>query len=107
GGQGASRGGDRLHRWPAPLGGDRGVPRGALRGVQGVRHRGEPPGCGEADVIDHIGFEVAELARSAKFYDAVLYALGVRRMFESEHAIAYGVNGPALWIVVRGRPPGP
>jgi catechol 2,3-dioxygenase-like lactoylglutathione lyase family enzyme len=58
-------------------------------------------------MIDHIGFEVADLARSARFYDALLYALGVRRMFESEHAIAYGVNGPQLWIVTRGRPPGP
>jgi catechol 2,3-dioxygenase-like lactoylglutathione lyase family enzyme len=58
-------------------------------------------------VIDHIGFEVSDLARAARFYDAVLYALGGRRMLESEHAIAYGVNGPSLWIVVRGRPPAP
>jgi catechol 2,3-dioxygenase-like lactoylglutathione lyase family enzyme len=58
-------------------------------------------------MIDHIGFEVSDLARSAGFYDALLFALGARRMFESEHAIAYGVNGPLLWIVVRGRPPGP
>ncbi len=58
-------------------------------------------------MIDHIGLEVADLARSARFYDAVCYALGVRRMVASEHAIAYGVNAPQLWIVVRGRPPGP
>jgi catechol 2,3-dioxygenase-like lactoylglutathione lyase family enzyme len=58
-------------------------------------------------VIDHVGFEVSDLERSARFYDAVLYALGVRRIFESEQAIAYGVNGPALWIVVRGRRPSP
>jgi catechol 2,3-dioxygenase-like lactoylglutathione lyase family enzyme len=56
-------------------------------------------------VIDHVGFEVADLERSGRFYDAVLYALGVRRMFESEHAVAYGVNGPALWITARGRVP--
>jgi catechol 2,3-dioxygenase-like lactoylglutathione lyase family enzyme len=56
-------------------------------------------------VIDHAGFEVADLARSARFYDAMLFALGVRRMFESEHAVAYGVNGPALWITSRGREP--
>jgi catechol 2,3-dioxygenase-like lactoylglutathione lyase family enzyme len=56
-------------------------------------------------VIDHIGFEVGDLERSARFYDAVLYALGVRRMFESEHAVAYGVNGPELWITARGRQP--
>jgi catechol 2,3-dioxygenase-like lactoylglutathione lyase family enzyme len=58
-------------------------------------------------VIDHVGFEVSDLARSARFYDAVLYALGGRRMVDSDQAIAYGVNGPDLWIVVRGREPGP
>jgi len=58
-------------------------------------------------MIDHIGFEVSELDRSARFYDALMFALGARRMFESEHAVAYGINGPLLWIVVRGRTPGP
>jgi catechol 2,3-dioxygenase-like lactoylglutathione lyase family enzyme len=58
-------------------------------------------------MIDHIGFEVSDLARSARFYDALLFALGIRRTFDSEHAIAYGVNSPVLWIVVRGREPGP
>lgn len=58
-------------------------------------------------MIDHIGFEVSDLARSAAFYDAVFHALGARRMIDSQQAIAYGVNGPSLWIVVRGRPPGP
>jgi catechol 2,3-dioxygenase-like lactoylglutathione lyase family enzyme len=58
-------------------------------------------------MIDHVGFEVSDLARSARFYDALLFALGARRMFESEHAVAYGINGPLLWIVVRGRTPAP
>jgi catechol 2,3-dioxygenase-like lactoylglutathione lyase family enzyme len=58
-------------------------------------------------VIDHIGYEVSDLGRSARFYDALFHVLGARRMLESEHAIAYGVNGPEFWIVVRGRPPGP
>jgi catechol 2,3-dioxygenase-like lactoylglutathione lyase family enzyme len=58
-------------------------------------------------VIDHIGFEVADLSRSARFYDAVFFALGARRMVDSEHAVAYGHNGPAFWIVVRGRTPAP
>jgi catechol 2,3-dioxygenase-like lactoylglutathione lyase family enzyme len=58
-------------------------------------------------VIDHVGFEVSDLERSSRFYDAVLYALGARRMVQSEHVVAYGVNGPQLWIVVRSRPPGP
>jgi catechol 2,3-dioxygenase-like lactoylglutathione lyase family enzyme len=34
-------------------------------------------------VIDHVGFEVSDLARSARFYDAVLYALGARRMVDT------------------------
>jgi catechol 2,3-dioxygenase-like lactoylglutathione lyase family enzyme len=58
-------------------------------------------------MIDHVGFEVSDLARSADFYDAVFFALGGRRMLESEAAIAYGINEPVFWIVVRGRPPGP
>lgn len=58
-------------------------------------------------MIDHVGFEVTDLERSGRFYDAVLYALGARRLFQSEHAVAYGVNAPVVWIVVRGRQPGP
>jgi catechol 2,3-dioxygenase-like lactoylglutathione lyase family enzyme len=58
-------------------------------------------------MIDHIGFEVSELEPSARFYDALFRALGGRRMYESEHAVAYGVNHPAFWIVVRGQAPAP
>jgi catechol 2,3-dioxygenase-like lactoylglutathione lyase family enzyme len=58
-------------------------------------------------MIDHVGFEVSDLSRSARFYDAVLYPLGARRLFASDRAVAYGVNGPQVWIVVRGLAPGP
>jgi catechol 2,3-dioxygenase-like lactoylglutathione lyase family enzyme len=58
-------------------------------------------------VIDHVGFEVSDLERCTRFYDAVFHALGARRIFDSEHAVAYGVNGPVIWFVVRGRPPAP
>jgi catechol 2,3-dioxygenase-like lactoylglutathione lyase family enzyme len=58
-------------------------------------------------MIDHVGFEVSDLRRSARFYDALFFAIGGRRMFESERAIAYGVNGPDVWIVERGRTPAP
>ena len=58
-------------------------------------------------MIDHIGFEVSDLARAARFYDAVFFALGARRMFDSEHALAYGVNGPEFWLVTRGLAPAP
>jgi catechol 2,3-dioxygenase-like lactoylglutathione lyase family enzyme len=58
-------------------------------------------------MIHHVGFEVSDLQRSSRFYDAVFFALGGRRMHASEHAIAYGVTSPMVWIVVRGRPPAP
>jgi catechol 2,3-dioxygenase-like lactoylglutathione lyase family enzyme len=58
-------------------------------------------------MIDHVGFEVSDLSRSAAFYDPVFFALGARRMYESEHSIAYGVNGPEFWLVTRGRTPAP
>lgn len=58
-------------------------------------------------MIDHVGFEVTDLERSSRFYDAVFYALGARRMVESEHAVAYGVNSPVIWFVVRGRAAAP
>jgi catechol 2,3-dioxygenase-like lactoylglutathione lyase family enzyme len=58
-------------------------------------------------MIDHVGFEVSDLTRSARFYDAIFYALGARRMVETDDAVAYGRNGPVFWVVVRGRPTGP
>jgi catechol 2,3-dioxygenase-like lactoylglutathione lyase family enzyme len=58
-------------------------------------------------MIDHVGFEVSDLERSARFYDAVLRPLGARRMLSSDHAVAYGFDDPLLWIVVRGRAPAP
>jgi catechol 2,3-dioxygenase-like lactoylglutathione lyase family enzyme len=53
-------------------------------------------------VIDHIGLEVDDLGRSARFYDAVLYALGHRRLHATASAVAYGTVEPRLWIVARG-----
>jgi catechol 2,3-dioxygenase-like lactoylglutathione lyase family enzyme len=58
-------------------------------------------------VIDHIGFEVADLERTGRFYDAVFFALGARRMHESPQAVAYGINSSLVWFVVRGRRPAP
>jgi catechol 2,3-dioxygenase-like lactoylglutathione lyase family enzyme len=56
-------------------------------------------------MIDHVGFEVSDLERSGRFYDAVFGALGGRRMLDSPQAVAYGINAPMVWIVVRGRRP--
>jgi catechol 2,3-dioxygenase-like lactoylglutathione lyase family enzyme len=60
-----------------------------------------------AAVIDHLGLEVSDLAVSARFYDALFYALGARRLHDAPAAIAYGTVEPTFWIVARGRPPAP
>jgi catechol 2,3-dioxygenase-like lactoylglutathione lyase family enzyme len=58
-------------------------------------------------MIVHVAFEVSNLARSARFYDAIFFSLGSRRLFESDGAIAYGRDQEQFWIVARGRPPAP
>jgi catechol 2,3-dioxygenase-like lactoylglutathione lyase family enzyme len=55
-------------------------------------------------VIDHIGYEVADLARSGRFYDAVFFALGVRRLHENQHVIGWGVIEPMFWLTARSTP---
>jgi catechol 2,3-dioxygenase-like lactoylglutathione lyase family enzyme len=57
-------------------------------------------------MIDHIGFEVSDLDRTAAFYDPVFFALGGRRMVSSERALAYGINAPIVWFTSRGIAPG-
>ncbi len=52
-------------------------------------------------MIHHVGFEVRDLGTSARFYDAVFYALGARRIHDSEHAIAYGTVEPVFWLTAR------
>jgi catechol 2,3-dioxygenase-like lactoylglutathione lyase family enzyme len=58
-------------------------------------------------MITHVAFEVADLAASAAFYDAVLHRLGGRRLRDAPGGIAYGRVDPVLWIVARGRAPAP
>lgn len=54
-------------------------------------------------MIDHTGVGVADVARSAIFYDAALGALGMRRVAElpeneGSDAVGYGVTYPVFWI---------
>jgi catechol 2,3-dioxygenase-like lactoylglutathione lyase family enzyme len=58
-------------------------------------------------VIDHVSFEISDLENSVEFYDAVFAVMGVRQVFRSSSAVAYGRHAPVLWIVKRGRGPGP
>ena len=55
------------------------------------------------NIIDHTGIGVADVARSAAFYDAVLSVLGLRRVIEMPSkdgfdGIGYGVDFPVFWI---------
>jgi len=54
-------------------------------------------------MVDHTGIGVADVARSAVFYDAALGALGLRRVMQlpandGTDGIGYGVDYPVFWI---------
>jgi catechol 2,3-dioxygenase-like lactoylglutathione lyase family enzyme len=49
-------------------------------------------------VLDHVGFQCADLERSAAFYDAVLAPLGGRRLMDVKVAIGYGADQADFWI---------
>jgi catechol 2,3-dioxygenase-like lactoylglutathione lyase family enzyme len=54
-------------------------------------------------MIDHTGIGVADVGRSAKFYDAALGELGMRRVAQipenaGTDAIGYGLDHPVFWI---------
>jgi catechol 2,3-dioxygenase-like lactoylglutathione lyase family enzyme len=54
--------------------------------------------------IDHVSIPVADFARAAAFYDAVLDTLGLVRRKERKDAIGYGpdaVAPPIFWILAR------
>jgi catechol 2,3-dioxygenase-like lactoylglutathione lyase family enzyme len=54
-------------------------------------------------MIDHTGIGVADVARSAAFYDAALGVLGLRRAMqlppgEGSDGVGYGLDYPIFWI---------
>jgi catechol 2,3-dioxygenase-like lactoylglutathione lyase family enzyme len=54
-------------------------------------------------MIDHTGIGVADVGRSAAFYDAALSVLGLRRVMQipdgvGTNGIGYGVDYPVFWI---------
>jgi len=52
-------------------------------------------------VLDHVALEVADLARAARFYDALMHPLGGRRIVDSPDGIGYGRDRAELWIMPR------
>jgi catechol 2,3-dioxygenase-like lactoylglutathione lyase family enzyme len=60
-------------------------------------------------VIDHIGIEVGDIARSRAFYEAALQPLGIELVMEFEGMVGFGKAteqgpNPYFWIAARGRP---
>ena len=52
-------------------------------------------------MIDHVSVAVTDLDRAARFYDAVLGALGMTRLAERPTTIGYGKRYPELWLNLR------
>jgi catechol 2,3-dioxygenase-like lactoylglutathione lyase family enzyme len=52
-------------------------------------------------VLDHVALEVADLARAARFYDALMHPIGGRRIVDSPDGIGYGRDRAELWIMPR------
>jgi catechol 2,3-dioxygenase-like lactoylglutathione lyase family enzyme len=50
-------------------------------------------------MMDHLGFQCADMDASTRFYDAVLAPLGGKRIMDFGAAIGYGTdNHPDFWI---------
>ena len=50
-------------------------------------------------MLHHVSVGVRDVERAAKFYDAVLGALGYRRVMEFlPYAVAYGDANPSFWV---------
>jgi catechol 2,3-dioxygenase-like lactoylglutathione lyase family enzyme len=52
-------------------------------------------------MIDHTGIGVSDMTAAAKFYDAALGALGLRRVMElngGADGVGYGIDFPIYWI---------
>ncbi len=51
-------------------------------------------------LVSHVSVGVADLSRAGVFYDAVLGALGVRRVMEHGAGVAWGRTFPEFWATL-------
>jgi catechol 2,3-dioxygenase-like lactoylglutathione lyase family enzyme len=52
-------------------------------------------------MIDHVSVAVRDLERAARFYTAVLGAVGYERLEVRPHTVGFGKKYPELWINLR------
>lgn len=57
-------------------------------------------------IVDHIGFAVADFARSRAFYERALAPLGIRVLMQGEGWAMMGRDKPEFWFGRHGTPPG-
>ena len=53
-------------------------------------------------MLDHVSIQVDDMEAATRFYDAVLGALGYRRVMDFGAAIGYGAGTPDFWIGLAG-----
>lgn len=58
-------------------------------------------------ILDHIGFNVRDFARSKAFYEKALAPLGIKVMMGEAGWAMLGREKPEFWIGAMGTPPGP
>jgi catechol 2,3-dioxygenase-like lactoylglutathione lyase family enzyme len=52
-------------------------------------------------MLDHLSIQCDDAVASARFYDAVLAAVGAKREMEFDGAVGYGIGRPTFWIAPR------
>jgi catechol 2,3-dioxygenase-like lactoylglutathione lyase family enzyme len=52
-------------------------------------------------MIDHVSIAVADLKRSAAFYEAVLEPLGYRKIADRAASVGFGKKYPEFWLNAR------
>lgn len=49
-------------------------------------------------ILSHVSIGVADYDKAVAFYDAVLGAMGIRKVMDFESAVAYGREYPEFWV---------
>lgn len=56
-------------------------------------------------MIDHLSISVSDLARSSRFYQAVLATIGMNKLVERDTTIGFGKKYPEFWLNYRAQMP--
>lgn len=49
-------------------------------------------------MLDHVSIGVANLEKSAVFYESVLAHVGLQKLMANTHAVGFGKNYPEFWL---------